>query len=209
MTFITLEDSAKELAGNHRKFESFGWRARPENDEAWTIITMQHRDSGALQRSNFIQIQKELEGIDADEENWRVERHSDFLVGWQEAFVIQVYDADGAITSAFEKMHELQERMDDYPVLAEEHFSELESEEFDESWKLWGFDEVKRNIEKQTDIDDFDDFCKAKGKTEGEIEEALMELCHDGCQTYYHHEDSGPYIQTERLAEAIVESLEG
>ena len=124
---LTLEEVAKQAAGNHRKFQDFGWYNRPIDDENWTIVYTKNRDSRLLEESNADAIKKELEAEDFGEDVVP-ECHNHFAVGWVEGYAIRVYDEKGNVTKAFEKYVALMDAMADYPVLDEEDYSRREHE---------------------------------------------------------------------------------
>lgn len=122
-----LEPWAAELAGNHRKFASFGWHNRPENDEQYGIVYMTNRDADLLTQSNWETALKLLEEyLEADEPDIWTEVHNHWAVGWVEGFVVRVYDDSGEITPAANALNELREQLEDYPVLDEEDWSQRE-----------------------------------------------------------------------------------
>ena len=127
---LDLEDAAQEAAGNWKRWNSFAWfrDSELERPEDWFIYYSHHRDSTLLDRSNCVQIDKALRPfVDADDPDVIEEDHSHFLVGWIRGWSIRVY-RDGQITEAFKVLHRLLERMAIYPILNEEHYSEMELE---------------------------------------------------------------------------------
>lgn len=144
----TLEEAAKESAGNWRSFESFAWdreRALEDADD-WAIFYTHNRDSDLLARSNADAIAKAMEPFtDGDDPNVVCESHSHWAVGHVDGFSIRVYGS-GEITDAFRAYHELVERLADYPVLDEEAYSRSEydatlSNMADAAWRLkWSYD---------------------------------------------------------------------
>ena len=86
-----------------------------------------HRDSDALDRNNF-EVALEMLGGETETVLTVCENH--FLVGWVEW--IAVHESD---TEALEKLIEIAERLEDYPVLDEESFCEAEQEEALETWQ--------------------------------------------------------------------------
>lgn len=126
---LTLEDAALEAAANWKKFESFVWWRQREMDDAdrWAIVYTSNRDSGLLDQSNAAVIVKTLKELtEGNDPDVVAESHSHWLVGHVDGFSIRVYDADGNITQAFRTYFELQERLSDYPILDESHYSDLE-----------------------------------------------------------------------------------
>ena len=129
---LDLEDAAKEAAGNWQEWDSFAWfrDSELERPKDWFIYYGHHRDSTLLDRSNSIQMSKALQPfIEADTDDPMVveEDHSHFLVAWIRGWSVLVY-RDGQITEAFKVFHGLLERMANYPILSEDHYSEMELE---------------------------------------------------------------------------------
>lgn len=86
----------------------------------------QSRDSDALERSNFTSMLALLGG---ESETVIVVRESHWLVGWVEWIAIHSSDA-----KALEIADDAKGRLNDYPVLDENHFSEVEQEDADQTW---------------------------------------------------------------------------
>ena len=138
---LTLEEAAKEAAGNWRKFDCFCWhRARDLDDpENWCIVYSHNRDSGLLDESNAAAIEATMEPF-LEGEDLCPEHHHHWACGWIDGYSIRVF-RDGQITEAFRKYHELAERLDNYPLLDEEDYSSRECEATlanipDAAWKL-------------------------------------------------------------------------
>lgn len=121
----TLQQRADDMAGNYLKFQSFGWTA-PEGE--WTVHYLYNRDSDTLDLSNGIVLATEL-GRDEFGDDVLFERHGHWAVGWLEAVVVRVRDDAGNITPAFAKLHELMGRLEEYPILDEDAYSEMEADE--------------------------------------------------------------------------------
>jgi hypothetical protein len=124
----TVEDAARELAGNWAKWDSFVWHRRRELDDpdSWSVIYTQHRDSGLLAVSNASVIAEKLAPFaDGDDPDVVAGRHDHWACGWTDGYSIRVY-RDGRITDAFRAYHELAEQMADYPVLDESDYSQRE-----------------------------------------------------------------------------------
>lgn len=140
---LTLDDSAKQAAGNWQKFHSFAWsRAGDlEDPQDWCIIYTHHRDSGLLDQSNAAVIAETLEPFtETDDPDVVPEHHSHWALGWIDGYAIRVF-RNGEITSAFRKHHEIAVRITTYPVLDEEDYSRRELEATlenltDAAWRL-------------------------------------------------------------------------
>lgn len=121
--FRDIDHAAKELAGNHRRFESFGWYDRPEDDEKWAIVYTHNRDSDLVDLSNAGVIDSKLSKYPDDAVS---ERHNHWACGWIDGYAIRVYDAKGEITPAFRACWELACAIAEYPVLDDSDHSERE-----------------------------------------------------------------------------------
>ena len=141
---LSLEDAATQAAGNWQRFDSFVWFRDREVEDAdqWAIIYTHNRDSGLLDQSNAKVIAKAMAPFtEGDNTDVVFESHNHWAVGHVDGFSVRVFDANGEITDAFRKYHELAEAKDDYPILDEEDYSERELEATlenieDAAWRL-------------------------------------------------------------------------
>lgn len=90
------------------------------------VFLGQHRDSDCLTRSNFI---SGLEAIGGESETVAVVRESHCAVGWVEWIAIHQDDEE-----ALKIANEIASALDNYPVLDDDHYCQIESEEADEIW---------------------------------------------------------------------------
>jgi len=127
---LDVESAAKEAAGNWQSFDCFCWHRSREIEDAdqFCIVYTNHRDSGLLDQSNAEAISEAMQPF-LDQEPCDVleEHHDHWAVGWVDGYAIRVY-RDGQITEAFRTWHDLQARMNDYPLLDEESYSSREYE---------------------------------------------------------------------------------
>ena len=86
----------------------------------------QSRDSDCLERSNFECMLKALGG---ESETVTVVRESHWAVGWVEWIAIHQDDE-----TALKIADDIQERLQDYPVISDDDFSEKEMEEANQVW---------------------------------------------------------------------------
>lgn len=94
--------------------------------EVWPeyfVFLGQHRDSDALTRSNFTCALRAIGG------EAQVVRERHWAVGWVEWIAIHQDD-----TETLARASAIAERLADYPVLDEDHFSELEYSEACDYW---------------------------------------------------------------------------
>ena len=120
------------------------------------VVTGQHRDSDTLSRSNYICLFKALREVEAkyappvdfkDEprNTWVYDfRQSHSLVGWVETMLIRK-DAPPEI---IERADEILNTLEDYPVVDDEHFSNLEYEEACKYWEGMSVEDRKYYLEK-------------------------------------------------------------
>lgn len=96
----------------------------PEND--WLCLVIQNRDSDTLTESNFRSALKLLGG---ESKNVQVMRYGHWACGWWEALAVKENTPQAKIAT------EIDDKLQDYPVVDEEDWSELESETADKVWR--------------------------------------------------------------------------
>ena len=124
-----VEETAKQYAGNWKNFECFAWIGGLELEDAenWTIYYTHHRDSGLLDKSNAEQIKEALEPYtNGDDPDAVEESHHHWAVEHIDGFSVRVFK-DGQITDAFRTLYEVMKKLEEYPVLDEEYYSEMEN----------------------------------------------------------------------------------
>jgi hypothetical protein len=127
---LTIEDAAREAAGNWRTWTCFVWDRRREIDdpESWSLVYTHNRDSGLRDHSNAGFIARVLRPFSEIETPDLVfETHHHWAVGWVTGFSIRVY-RDAQITKGFETYHGLMERLGAYSILDESDYSRREYE---------------------------------------------------------------------------------
>jgi hypothetical protein len=91
------------------------------------VFLSQSRDSDALTRSNF---ECGLKALGGESETVQVVREGHWAVGWIEWIAIHEFDSEAVI-----KADQMLLALSDYPVLNEDHFSELEYSEAENYWQ--------------------------------------------------------------------------
>jgi hypothetical protein len=104
-----------------------------ETFEDYFVVAGQHRDSDVLTRSNF---RVALERLGGESETVRVIRLGHWAVGWTEGLLI--HESDEA---ALRVGDEIAAELEDYPILDEENYSELEWDEAGQWWDNCGMRE--------------------------------------------------------------------
>ena len=135
MTAATTRDwgdvaaAAAELAGNWRKFECFVWFRGHDLPDAgnWLVWYTGRQQSGLLDESNRKVTNDRLAKFAVgDDPDLVFEEHSHWVVGHLDGFSARVLGPDGAVTDAFREFCRLNERLDDYPILDEQDYSDRE-----------------------------------------------------------------------------------
>lgn len=108
------------LGGSSAAHSFAYWGERQE----WLIALTVHRDSDALERSNWDVITDDLLA-NFPTDHTAIETFSNWAVGWNMVLLVRPG------TAAVARAQEWAEKLDNYPVADENHFSELE---FGEEW---------------------------------------------------------------------------
>lgn len=224
---MDIDEAAKQAAGNHKRFTCFAWFERPDDSENWAIIYTHNRDSGPLDLSNAEIIAEALKPFaEAEPADVVFESHNHWAVGHVDGFSLRVY-RDGAITEAFRAYHALAERMADYPILDESHYSDKQQETIEQEWGAWARSDFISKLEKlfgveldigadpsgdlgrwqQTAPQLFDAHPREEYRyfvpnCESAFRE-LFEQARERANTYWDEESSGMYVNVERVAQAV------
>jgi hypothetical protein len=136
-------------------------------EDGWGRAFGHHRDSDPLDESNWQVISEDLKERFPDDIEEESSNH--FLVGWVETLRIRVLKnphrgiTEENITDAFKAAIEWKEKLESYPVADEEHYSNLEHEEFTEyisnvTHSTW-YEAVEDTIREWDDVpDDFEEY---------------------------------------------------
>lgn len=132
----TIEDFAKSHCYTRNKPHDFGWHEQPDWKEDNTFLYhYEHRDSDLLAQSNAKVIRDTLGDYDDTTVQWQ--HFSHWAVGWIDAVAIKIRDEAGEFTAAFIDMYNLLERLDDYPVLDEDDYSQRQWKEAGDYWRKY------------------------------------------------------------------------
>lgn len=124
-----IEQLAQEMSGNWLSRDSFSWYGRDDNvDHNWSLYHYVNRGSDLLTQSNAVQI-LEIMAPYIRRGTVTKQHFNHWACGWIDALAIRVYTSKGRITRAFETFYEdIYCALKNYPILDEEHFTELEQE---------------------------------------------------------------------------------
>jgi len=121
-----VEDYAKEMVGNWKEFDSFGWSNDYIDDpDNWAIMYTSNRDSGLLSKSNEEVIDKEMEPFVEDGSAFS-ESHGHWACGHIDGYSFRVYDSEGKPTAVCKALCEITMSLEQYPVLDESDYSQKE-----------------------------------------------------------------------------------
>jgi hypothetical protein len=138
MKITTVEEYAQQAKESMLKLRDFGYSGEldlircynPTGVWAFSRFSV-CRDSDALERSNWEIISGDL--LKKFPSLCEVLSTGHWAVGWLNHLVIRLYDKAGKTTPVVEACFEWHERLENYIVADEEHFSNLEWEEITES----------------------------------------------------------------------------
>lgn len=135
--------------------------------ESYYVFLGQNRDSDTLTRSNFRIALKQLGGETGEEDNGismvTVVRENHWACGWVEWIAIHESNVD-----AIAKAEEMEAEMESYPVLNEDDWSELETEEANQVWaNCYDASERLRYIRENRSQFEFHDFADLMGCVRG------------------------------------------
>ena len=99
--------------------------------EGYYVFLSQNRDSHCLERSNFRSALEAIGGESEHDGGVQVVSENHWAVGWVEWIAIPF-----GPSKALAKACEVMEGLEDYPVVDEEDFCELETEEANEVWRV-------------------------------------------------------------------------
>jgi hypothetical protein len=148
-TIGSLEEAAKEAAGNWLHFDCFSWHRQHDLDspEDWAIFYTSNRDSGLLDQSNEAVINAAMKPFTSGKNpDVVLETHNHWAVGHVDGFSIRVFRR-GRITKAFRTYFDLQQRLADYPLLDEDDYSNRVYEA-----TLANIDDAAWRLKKQYDL---------------------------------------------------------
>jgi len=125
----------------------------------WYGIAGQSRDSGCLEQSNF---KNAVEMLGGESDDVRIERFGHWAVGWIE----EVYVRPGS--KAYDIALDIEQRLEDYPVLNEDDYCDMEHEEADRIWAdCYNVRERIEYVRENRSQFDFNDFADMLGCIRG------------------------------------------
>lgn len=112
----------------------------------WVIAYAQHRDSDTITRSNWAVF---LAALGGESDTVAIERSTHWAVGWIDYLIIDPSD-----TERVGLAERLREKLEDYPVLDEMEWSNLEWDEYLDAWSQWGRSDFVRALKREFGLSD-------------------------------------------------------
>lgn len=110
------------------------------DNEHWLVAFEITRDSDAITQSNWEVFNRELEKIDSDEQYHTIERFSHWAICWIDRLLI------APNSPLVEPASQLLARLENYPILDDDHFSALELSQHIEYLESIGYSEICDHI---------------------------------------------------------------
>jgi len=125
----TINDAINNQKGNWKTFPDFCWSSKDsvDNPDNYCIVYTLTRDSNNLELSNDKYICNRLNRF-MDNNMVLREHHKHWAVGWVEGFAIQVVNENNKPTSAFLEWIDIQNELENYPILDEIDFNNRQYE---------------------------------------------------------------------------------
>jgi hypothetical protein len=208
-TVKQFKTEAIERFTNQESFAYYGELEAPPWGQLGFVS--QHRDSDALDRSNFQVITEDLQSRFPDA--FTIEGSSHWLVGWVDVVRIDTSN-DAAVVAAMDWAYQLEQ----YPVADDEHHSNLEHEEDQEYYDAGGRDDLVKMLEDYEELqfifaaEDHPEYEYLTGDVLPEYEDALND-CFHRAMSYGDHTaipkdgvDDELWVFDQRREELIVEA---
>jgi hypothetical protein len=191
----TIDSFAECMRGNWMKFHSFAWRYHEnkisdEDADNFCIYYTHNRDSEICDTANSQVMKAEFDPLVEKEDGTIFEEsHNHWLCGWVAGYSILVSRND-KYTEAFKLLYKFVKLLDEYPILDECLYSELEME--------WTLDNIDTELSY---------VCHKNG-----LNLDTKQLAHEVERWYAEHDDSclesggdrGGYLSTEQCEAALV-----
>jgi hypothetical protein len=130
--FKNLEDAAKEMAGNHQRWQNFMWfgSSRVNKPENIMLAYTQTFQTGILEEANHEVVANLLKPYysEEDDPNFVADDYGASISGDRNAaqgFAVRVYDDNGEITEVFEKLYDLASYYNEEEPLDEAIFDKI------------------------------------------------------------------------------------
>lgn len=147
-----------EVAENPSGLDSFSnYMGETPNKNQYVVLT-RNRDSDCLTESNW---ECALEMLGGESDTVKIDRFGHWACGWWEALSVkETSDGESKRCKEFKIACEINDALSNYPVLCEEHFSELEQIEANRVWReCYDVSERIEYIRENSDQFEFYDFA--------------------------------------------------
>ena len=117
-----------------------------EDRQEWLVVGVsRNRDSDCLAESNFNTF---LEGLGGESDDVEVHRFGHWACGWYEIILV-----DAKASAIVALAQEMEDALEDYPVLDEQDLSERESKAEQEGWDSWARRDFSSDLKRKVESD--------------------------------------------------------
>ena len=117
-----------------------------EDRQEWLVVGVsRNRDSDCIAESNFHSF---LEGLGGESDNVEVHRFGHWACGWYEIILV-----DAKASAIVALAQEMEDALEDYPVLDEQDLSERESKAEQEGWDSWARKDFSSDLKRKVESD--------------------------------------------------------
>lgn len=180
---------ARRIVRESKHIPDFGYHGDLPLGETWGFTFSVHRDSDRLERSNWEVISTDL--LKKHPNTVEIVHCGHWAVGWLDHLAVKMIDQNGRITRAGIDILDWLEKLSDYPVADEDHYSELEyTENYDnalesirsETYRADMVDNLPENwrglVYEWVYENNPDEIQRSEDQSEGWIDtETIMEAC--------------------------------
>ena len=124
---MSLNAKAKYILSESKHIPDFGYHGDLDLGGTWAFTFGVCRDSGQLERSNWEVISSDM--IKKHPQSVEITRCNHWAVGWVDYLTVKMIDKNGRITRAGLDVLDWYEKLADYPLADEDHYSDLQWEE--------------------------------------------------------------------------------
>jgi hypothetical protein len=147
---MSLNAKAQYIVSESQHIPDFGYHGDLDLGITWAFTFSVHRDSDQLERSNWEVISSDL--MKKHPNTVEITHCGHWAVGWIDHLTVKMVDKNGRITRAGLDVLDWYEKLTDYPLADEQHYSDLQWEEgYDGALRSIRYDHPKNMIDELPD----------------------------------------------------------
>jgi hypothetical protein len=124
----TDSEIARQIVKESKNIPDFGYHGEADLGETWAFTFSVNRDSDVLERSNWEVISEDM--ITRHPKNTIIDHCSHWACGWEDHLSVKMITKNGRITKAGRRVLYWLDKLDGYPAADEDHYSNMEYEEY-------------------------------------------------------------------------------